>query len=573
MKMNSVLIEHKIYLFSATFAGLLILIQLVLINAVNTSDAVIEQQNTILSSQFNAVKSQESAIVYQGEALVRLALVNEIADQFSQVRYWLYDLSASWLNESESNAEEAQVQLLLRLDKLAVFEPQRTQNLQQNLAQFTALMLGAVDAYIDDNRGLGNALLAKSRTTGEAIDDEITALLYLAQAQNQFSRTQVGQAKTKLANAQAQLQSAATQVSETNERLSALSFGMLVIIVIAGVSFSIILTRAIVPALQIMKSAIEDINRNSDLSRRIDLSGGDELGATAGAFNQMLTQFQQIVTQVVEATRQVNESMDSAQQMMSDSQASVTAQHQETELVAAAVNQMSMSISEVVHNTQDAATATKEAEDYSREGQQIVDSTIKVIHTLSDKITAVSEVMQQVNEASVNIDMVLDVIRNISEQTNLLALNAAIEAARAGESGKGFAVVADEVRALAKRTHDSTRQIQTLIETLQSGATKAVEGMEESKHQTTQGVDHANKAGASIHRINKAVSHISQTNEHIANAAQEQATVTAQINQKIVNINAIAAQTSSNVTGTSVSIEQLTNLTKQLGEHVRQFKI
>ncbi|MCJ8271198.1 MAG: methyl-accepting chemotaxis protein, partial [Psychrosphaera sp.] len=216
---------------------------------------------------------------------------------------------------------------------------------------------------------------------------------------------------------------------------------------------------------------------------------------------------------------------------------------------------------------------TKEAENYSNEGRVIVDSTRQVIQTLSDKISEVSDVITEVSEASSNIDVVLDVIRSISNQTNLLALNAAIEAARAGEAGRGFAVVADEVRALARRTNESTEQIQSLIETLQSGTSKAVKGIEESKLQTIEGVEQAQKAGLSLVKIDQAVSQISQTNSQIASAAKEQAIVTEEINRKVVTINDIAFTTSNNVAQTSISIGQLTELTHELEKQLRQFKV
>jgi methyl-accepting chemotaxis protein len=134
----------------------------------------------------------------------------------------------------------------------------------------------------------------------------------------------------------------------------------------------------------------------------------------------------------------------------------------------------------------------------------------------------------------------------VAEQTNLLALNAAIEAARAGEQGRGFAVVADEVRSLAQRAHQSTQEIQQMVESLQVGVTEAVDVMEASRLRAEESVAQATKAGAALDAITAAVDTISEMNTQIATASEEQSVVAEDINRNVVNISHVAEHTTSN---------------------------
>ena len=130
----------------------------------------------------------------------------------------------------------------------------------------------------------------------------------------------------------------------------------------------------------------------------------------------------------------------------------------------------------------------------------------------------------------------LDVIQSIAEQTNLLALNAAIEAARAGEQGRGFAVVADEVRALAKRTHDATKEIHSMINLLQQGTNKAVQSMHEGVEAASECITTADLAGAALRTIREAIVTITDMNHHIASAVEEQSSVANEMNRSVVNV-------------------------------------
>lgn len=237
------------------------------------------------------------------------------------------------------------------------------------------------------------------------------------------------------------------------------------------------------------------------------------------------------------------------------------------------MNEMQSTLQEVARNTTEAAGAANHAMDAAGQGTSVVQETISSIDEVATKLEDASNVVQQLEQDSHNISMVLDVIRGIADQTNLLALNAAIEAARAGEQGRGFAVVADEVRTLAQRTQASTEEINKMIELLQARTAEAGNAMQISRSQMMNSVELASKAGESIDRINDAVNMITDMNNQIASATEEQNLVAEELNRNVTTIQSVSEENAQGTQHTATTCHDLNRTATGLLEATRRFDL
>ncbi len=273
-----------------------------------------------------------------------------------------------------------------------------------------------------------------------------------------------------------------------------------------------------------------------DMSEQLLLDSKDEFNSIASSINEVSNGVGQAVTSVLTTVGVLADTSETLASLNKKSGENVAIQAQNIELAAAAMNQMTATVQEVARSSSHAADAAREADRSIINGQKVVEEAVGSINALADDVCLAVEAISRLENHSASISGILDIIRDIAEQTNLLALNAAIEAARAGEQGRGFAVVADEVRSLARRTQESTLEIQNMIEELQRDTRQTAQVMLSSGERAQQSVERANGTCSVLDEIAQAISSITEMNELIATAVEQQSAVAEEINGNINRI-------------------------------------
>ncbi|WP_421169605.1 methyl-accepting chemotaxis protein [Aeromonas dhakensis] len=320
--------------------------------------------------------------------------------------------------------------------------------------------------------------------------------------------------------------------------------------------------------------ALHDIaHGEGDLTVHINTRSKDEVGQLAESFNQFVARLHGIVSRLRDVTVELAaQSRAQAAGAQSRSQR-VRQQQDEIVMVATAVTEMASATQEIAGNAEFAATTSGDAVKLAVSGQSQVGQSQRSITGLADEVADASQIIVELDAHAQKISGILATISGIAEQTNLLALNAAIEAARAGEQGRGFAVVADEVRVLSRRTHDSTDEIQQMIETLQQTTRRAVGGMETSRQLAGTSVEDAESANQSLARINEAIGSISDMATQIAAAAEEQTSVTSEISRNTENIRHVSQKLAEQANQEAAQAAELKGLTERLEQEIGRFRL
>ncbi len=364
--------------------------------------------------------------------------------------------------------------------------------------------------------------------------------------------------------------------SEVMAGAARLTWLIVAIALVCGVLFAVAgawFAGLIVKPIRGVASGLEGIAQGEgDLTARLDVKGRDETAQLAGWFNQFLEAIRTLIQRIGQAAGQIHSSSGSATEVSVEMAEVAERQREAVDMVSTAFHEMVATSNEVARSCSQAADSADNGQRQAHTGQQQIDAAVNSVGRLSEEIGHSAQAMEQLERDSNDIQSILGTIRSIAEQTNLLALNAAIEAARAGEQGRGFAVVADEVRALAKRTADSTGEIDGLLGNLARRTHQMGKQMHASLEVSQETVVSINEARESFGLIRESVDVIRDMNTQIATAAEEQHQVAEDINRHISQIHGDAQLVASLADSTRQDAQQLTALSQTLNQLVSRFR-
>ncbi len=346
---------------------------------------------------------------------------------------------------------------------------------------------------------------------------------------------------------------------------------MLMLAVATGLGYSII--SGVSRSTGDMRDAMSHTAADGDLSRRVTVHGNDEVGQAASAFNVLIGGFADIIRQVNNSAGTVSSTAASLSASSSQIEHGSQAQSEAAASTAAAVEEITVSISSVASNTEDVRKLSEKSLQQTRLGNQNVASMVGEIERVQEAVRLIASSVVEFIESTRAIAGMTQQVKDIADQTNLLALNAAIEAARAGEQGRGFAVVADEVRKLAEKSAQSAGEIDRVTSSLNQKSNDVEATVQQGLQSLQATQEQVERVSAVLTEAGALVEQSSAGVNDIASSVKEQSVASNEIARNVEKIAQMSEESHAAVESNAEQIVRLEQLARELQDVVQRFKV
>ena len=319
---------------------------------------------------------------------------------------------------------------------------------------------------------------------------------------------------------------------------------------------------------------IEDIKElfTGNLTVRAEVKKG-EIGTVAKFLNNTLENLQKIVLKA-------QSNSDEVIQVIQGSEGNINSlAHdalQQAESITHALGQLQRiaeSIHGVADNAQSAKKMVQQANQSLEDGDLIMNRTVDGIMAIQETVEETAQKVKRLGEASQKISRVVNLIRDLASQTHVLALNASIEANGTSGEGQGFAVVAEEVRSLSEQSTTATKEIEQILEEIQTEANQVAIAMEAGREQVIAGTELVETTRQKLTSIAQVSGKVRYLVEDMANAASVQAKTSMSVSQTMQEVETIAQQTSAKSLASVESFNKLLEVAQKLQASITKFTV
>lgn len=464
---------------------------------------------------------------------------------------------------------------------------EQAQNLRGNLAKVSASLTADFDAYAQiASPGEDKASLEKERELWNQFYDLATTSMKLAGPGEMSLELKDMLARNKVTGA-ALIKSLKEHIAfndqrqkdvqaEAEEALATLvrNAGILALVTVALlVYFGLTLYQRTVPTLRELSRFIVTVQETRNLTLGSVSATQDEVGVASRAFNGFLNRLRQDFAELNQASKTVFSAATSLAQNVTEASSSIATQNESAASMAAATEELTVSINHVATRAQDSKAESQTAGHLAVSGVDAINTTVRDITQVEAAAQQTAQHVKELESRTIKVDEVIRVIRDFADQTNLLALNAAIEAARAGEQGRGFAVVADEVRKLSERTTLATQEISTIIGSIRSGVDEAVGSVSATIGTVQKCVARSMEANETVTSINTHIHNAMSMAEEISLALAEQSSAANVIAEQVEKVAQMAEETNYSADQTRQSAASLHELADTMHKVVTGYRV